>query len=57
MIGYIDIDLPVGEPFSREPHVRPFLAPPARALIQAVDKLLGGSKSHAPRSAADSSPR
>ena len=24
MIGYIDIDLPVGEPFSREPHVRPY---------------------------------
>ena len=41
MIGYIDIDLPVGLPFAREPKPRAEISPRTKAVFQAVSTLLG----------------
>jgi hypothetical protein len=41
MIGYIDIDLPVGEPFQREQRPRTDFSPAANAVFQAVGNFLG----------------
>jgi len=57
MIGYIDIDLPVGDAFTREQKQRTGLSPPARAVFQTVGSLLGVQKNVSPRSGATSSPR
>ena len=56
MIGYIDIDLPVGEAFTREQKQRSALSPPARAVFQAVGSLLGVPKTAAPGSGTNNSP-
>ncbi len=56
MIGYIDIDLPVGEAFTREQEQRSELSQPARAAFRAVGSLLGIRKSAAPQSGASNSP-
>ena len=58
MIGYIDIDLPVGESFTREQQQRRTgSASSARAVFQAVGSLLGVQKNASPRSGANSSSR
>jgi thiol-disulfide isomerase/thioredoxin len=57
MIGYIDIDLPVGSALTREQEPRDVLSLPARAVFQAVGALLGVRQSVSPRSGADKPPR
>jgi peroxiredoxin/mono/diheme cytochrome c family protein len=57
MIGYIDIDLPVGEAFTREQQRRTGSSPSARAVFQAVGSLLGVQKNASPRSGANNPPR
>ncbi len=57
MIGYIDVDLPVGDAFSREQPKPTGPSAPARAALQAVGSLLGVQKNASPRSGAGNSPR
>jgi len=57
MIGYIDVDLPVGDAFTREQPQRTELSPLTRAAFQAVGSLLGVQKNAAPRFGASNSPR
>ena len=58
MIGYIDVDLPLGSSISQEPRRRAELSPPGRAVLQAVGSLLGvrAAQSVPPGSAVDKTP-
>ncbi len=57
MIGYIDVDLPVGTTFSRVTEPRPELPGSARAALRTLGTLLGVGKATAPRSTAGTAPR
>jgi hypothetical protein len=57
MIGYIDIDLPVGEPFQREHRPRADFSPAAHAVFQAVGSLLGLPRNAPAQSSSQTSPR
>jgi hypothetical protein len=56
MIGYIDIDLPVGESISREPRRAGALSRPAGTAIQAVGSLLGVRPARRPEAPDDRTP-
>jgi hypothetical protein len=57
MIGYIDVDLPVGSSISQEPRQGAERPPPARAAIRAVGSLIGSRPSRPPSPGTEAPPR
>jgi hypothetical protein len=57
MIGYVDIDLPVGTPFTRDPNDQAERSQRAKAVVRAVATLLGARPTAGSRPASEKSPR